>query len=78
MANTFLSDYHNSVPNILLSINDSEELKQSNDICGHVGASGYYEGATFRFLYKHWDKLNDILEVEKLHPEIFFWVNEIK
>jgi len=78
MPNTFLSDYHNSVPNILLSINDSEELKQSNDICGHVGASGYYEGATFRFLYKHWHKLNDILEVEKLHPEIFFWVNEIK
>lgn len=86
MSNTFLSDFHtcNCPPpaghdprcpnNVELAL--PFELAESNSIAGHIGAAGAYEGALFKFLRKHWDKFNDILEVEKEWPKIFFWVNE--
>ncbi len=71
MGNTFLSDYHNRVPDEPLAISD--EMKESNQIAGHIGASGYYEGETFRFLWKFNEQFKDIIEVEQMHKEIFFW-----
>lgn len=83
MPKTFLSDYHtcrcvrstghiqNCPNNIPLSI--PEDLKESNDSCGHIGAAGWYEGPTFKLFRKHWDKFNDILEIEKLYTNIFNW-----
>jgi hypothetical protein len=73
MPNTFLSDYHNKIQDMELDI--PFEYKESNDVCGHIGAAGYYETAMFKFLCKHWDKFTDILEIEKQYPNIFYWVN---
>jgi len=70
-GNTFLPNYFNYIPDIKLNLDD--ELKESNSVCGHIGAAGYYEGAMFKFLHAHWDKFNDILDAEKEFPKIFYW-----
>lgn len=72
MANTFLNDYNNSVPTYL----DLDIPDETNDTCGHIGASGYYESAMFKFLRKYWNDYEDLLSLEKQHPNIFYWVNE--
>lgn len=74
MANTFLSDYHNHIQDMELDI--PYEMKESNTVCGHIGSAGYYETAMFKFLRKHWEKFNDLLEIEKQWPNVFYWVNE--
>lgn len=86
MPRTFLTDEHRcdcqptaghkqGCPNDI-TISIPEELKESNSICGHIGASGYYEPPTFRFLRKHWHKFEDLFEMEKQYPKIFLWVNQ--
>ena len=40
--------------------NISEELKESNLICGHIGAAGNYQIPTYNFLRKHKDKFVDL------------------
>lgn len=75
MPNTYLSDYHNSIPNIELN-NVNQSYAESNNICGHIGSAGWYEPSLFKFLKKHWDKFEDLIEIEKEHPQIFYWVNE--
>ncbi|MDJ0503775.1 MAG: hypothetical protein PX635_00805 [Nostocales cyanobacterium LE14-WE12] len=72
MANTFLNDWHNEVPTYL-DLNIPEE---TNTICGHIGASGWYETALFKFLRKYWNDYEDLLSLEKKYPNIFYWVNE--
>lgn len=83
---SFLSDWHHcdcpppsghasDCPNNF-PIDLPEELKESNSMCGHIGAAGHYEPPTFKFLRRHWDKFTDILEAERLHPEIFYWTKE--
>lgn len=74
MANTFLSDYHNHIQPMELDI--PFELSESNDVCGHIGAAGFYPQVMFRFLRKHKDKFEDILEVEKQYPNIFYWTQD--
>jgi hypothetical protein len=74
MPNTWLSDYRNTVPDVTVPI--ANDLRESNDVCGHIGAAGWYESAMFKFLRKHWNKFNDILEIEKDYKDIFYWVNE--
>jgi hypothetical protein len=75
MGNTFLSEWHNSVPNLELP-NVPVAMKESNEICGHIGAAGWYETATMKFLHKYWDRFADILEAEKEFNNIFYWTNE--
>lgn len=86
MGNSFLSDYHtctcpppsghrSDCPNNY-PINLIEDLKESNSVAGHIGASGYYETAMFKFLRKYTSSFNDLLEIEKDNPEIFYWVNQ--
>lgn len=72
MANTFLNDYNNSVPTYL----DLDIPDETNIVCGHIGASGWYETAMFKFLRKFWNDYEDLLSLEKQHPNIFYWVNE--
>ena len=74
MPNTFLSDYHNEVPNMDLDI--SFEMKESNDTCGHIGAAGYYTTAMHKFLYKHRDRFEDIRNAEKEYSDIFYWLKD--
>lgn len=70
-GDTFLSDWHNKIPDVYLGLD--EALKESNHICGHVGASGHYEGELFRFLRPYWDQFQDLIKIEKSYPQIFYW-----
>lgn len=86
LPNTFLSDYKTCLcdsvvgheprcpNNIELDI--PYELSESNNVCGHIGAAGFYHSVLFKFLRKHKDKFTDILEIEKQYPIIFHWVND--
>lgn len=83
MPNTFLSDFHTCTcpppaghnkdcPNNI-SISLPEELKESNNVCGHIGASGWYETALWRFLKKYQSEFQDLSKIEKEFPNIFYW-----
>lgn len=74
MPNSFLSDCHSSIQDMELDL--PYELKESNAVCGHIGASGYYETAMFKFLRNHWDKFTDLIEIEKEYPAVFYWTNK--
>ena len=86
MPNTFLSDYktctcpptsgHEShcLNNIDLPLH--AELRESNSVCGHIGAAGYYSGAMFKFLYKYRDQFQDLLELESAYPKVFYWAQD--
>lgn len=86
MPNTFLSDYrtctcpppagHTSHCINNVEVNLPYELAESNSVCGHIGAAGYYETAMFKFLRKYWDQFSDLIEVEKQYPNVFYWVND--
>jgi hypothetical protein len=75
MPQTYLSDFHTEIQNIEVP-NVPKELNASNDICGHIGAAGWYETALFKFLRQHWERFDDLLEIEKPLSNIFYWVNE--
>lgn len=68
---TWLSDWHNTIEDIPLSI--SEELKETNVICGHIGAAGWYEPPMMKLIYKYKHKFEDFLMLEKMYPQIFYW-----
>lgn len=72
MANTFLSDYHNKIQDLELDI--PFEYKESNEVCGHIGSAGYYNGQASRFINKHSDKFKDLIEIEKDYSDLFSWV----
>jgi hypothetical protein len=75
MANTFLNDFQNTVPEYI-ELGLPAELDESRDTCGHIGASGAYMTATERFLRKHADKYEDLFKLESLYPDIFYWVKD--
>ena len=72
MPNTFLDGYSDHVPDM----GYLEAMSGSNDVCGHIGAAGWYEAPMFKFLQQFKHKFTDILEVERQHPDIFYWVND--
>lgn len=74
MANTFLSDCHNFIQPMELDV--PFILNESNSVCGHIGAAGWYETAMFKFLRKYWGDFSDLLEIESKYKDIFYWVNE--
>ena len=74
MPNTWLPEYRNTVPDIKVPI--SEEMRESNDVCGHIGAAGYYSAAMDKFLTKYRNQFNDLREIESQYPDIFYWVRE--
>ena len=84
MRNTFIDGYltcscvsvqghkEDCPRNIKLNLPDA--YKETNLICGHIGAAGNYEVPTYNFLGKHYDKFEGIRKAEDLHrPEIFNW-----
>lgn len=84
-ANTFLSDYHTCTcpPTVgheshclnNIDVDIPFRLKESNSVCGHIGASGYYETALFKFLREYWSEFTDLIAIEKDYSNIFYWVN---
>jgi len=75
MPNTFLSDWHNSLQDKDIGLNEYKDLTPPN-ICGHVGSAGYYNDVLYRELRKFNHKFEDIKEAEKMYPEIFSWLIE--
>lgn len=85
MGQTHLNDYHNCLCSPVVGHSDDCQLnikldidpalKASNEVCGHIGAAGYYEGAMFKFLREYWHQFDDLLEIEKSYPKIFYWIN---
>lgn len=74
MPNTFLSSWFSSVPDVAVPIGD--DLRESDDCCGHIGAAGWYETATMRFLRKHAADFGDLRKIENSYPNIFYWARE--
>jgi hypothetical protein len=85
MGNTFLDGFktcscysiqgHKEDCPLNIKLDLSEDLKDSNAICGHIGASGYYPTETMRFLNRYKDRFTDIQNAEDLHKDIFYWRN---
>lgn len=80
---TFLSDWHtcgchppqghaeNCPNNVKIDLPD--DLKETNEMCGHIGASGGYMPKVEKFIHKHADKFKDFIHIEKEYPNIFYW-----
>lgn len=45
----------------------------TNSIAGHIGAAGFYEPPMMKVLEKYKNKFTDLLEVQKQHPQLFYW-----
>lgn len=86
MPNTFLSDFNTCTcapvaghsdhcPNNI-EIDLPAAMKESNSTCGHIGAAGSYSTAITNFLAKFRDRFEDIREVEKDYPDIFYWIKD--
>jgi len=67
MPNTFLSDYHNEVPNIELHVPN----EGFNDVAGHIGAAGCYLGPLQKLGSKYPDL--EMQEIEQKYPKIAYW-----
>lgn len=62
---------HYSIPDYPISVDPL--FKVTNDCAGHIGAAGYYETPTVKFL-RHTDPYRDeYAEIEKQFPKLFFW-----
>jgi len=72
-GDTFLSDFHNHIPDIDIGLDES--LKETDLLCGHIGAAGYYSPTMERFLSTKKELFKDIQEVEKKYPRIFYWTD---
>lgn len=80
---TFLSDWHTcpchppqghaqDCPNNV-HVNLPEYLKETNEMCGHIGASGGYMPKVERFIHTHKDKFEDLIRIESEYKNIFYW-----
>lgn len=89
MPNTYLSDWHtcdceptvghdNRCPNdIEIYRQAPASLKETNALCGHIGASGYYTTEMNRFVHKYWEHFEDLVNIEKKHGDIFYWTQDV-
>lgn len=63
---------HYSIPNIEVP-GVVPEMSITNDCAGHIGAAGFYETPTVKFL-RHADPYrDDYFEIEKQFPKLFYW-----
>lgn len=74
MPNTFLSDCHNFIHDLELDI--PHELKETNDLCGHIGAAGYYSAPMLKFVLKYKERFSYLWEIESQHKDLYYWTNE--
>ena len=56
-----------------IKIDIDEELKETNNISEHMGAAGWNQTQTMKLIYKHKNKFKELIEIEKLYPNIFTW-----
>lgn len=63
----------NEVPENLYG--HTEDMVESNEICGHIGAAGWYEPKMHVFLAKHRDKIQDLLAISRAY-DAFYWTKE--
>jgi len=86
-SNTFLNDYHtctcpppsghrSDCPNNT-EVDLPARLKESNSVCGHIGASGAYMSALSRFLYEYRYEFEDLIEIEKDFKNVFYWTENL-
>lgn len=74
MPDSFLSDCHNKIQDMDLPIPGI--LRESNHVCGHIGAAGFYETSMMKFLRQYWHEFEDLAEIEKEYSQIFYWNHE--
>jgi hypothetical protein len=49
-------------------------LKETDHLCGHIGAAGWYAAPMEKYLYDYKDMFHDLRNAEDLHrPDIFNW-----
>lgn len=63
---------HYSIPE-KIDVDVHEIFQCTNDCAGHIGASGYYEPPTLKFLNTVDPYNEEYEEIEKQFPTIFFW-----
>lgn len=62
---------HYEIPDYKIDVD--EKYKSSNACAGHIGAAGYYETPTVKFL-RHDDPYRDQYgEIERQFPKLFYW-----
>lgn len=62
---------HYSIPDYPISVDPA--FKITNSCAGHIGAAGYYETPTVKFLRHHDPYEHEYAEIERLFPKLFFW-----
>lgn len=62
---------HYSIPDIAIDVDPI--FKASNDCAGHIGASGFYEPPTLKFLKTLDPYRNEYTEIERRFPKLFYW-----
>lgn len=58
--------------NITLGI--PSEIKDTNEVSEHLGASGWNQQQTMNLIEKYKDKFEDIIEIERDYKHIFYWI----
>lgn len=74
-GDTFLNDWHNHIPDIPVD-GVSASMADSNNVAGHIGAAGAYTSPLFHFLQKYKHRFNDLIELEKNYPTLFYWTQD--
>lgn len=66
---------HYAIPDVEVE-NVDPIFKITNDCAGHIGAAGYYETPTVKFL-RHSDPYREeYKEIELRYPQLFFWAQQ--
>lgn len=87
IGKSFLSDYNTCLcppvqgheprckHNVELGLH--ADLKESNSVCGHIGAAGAYMPTLMNFLRKYKDRFEDLIAIERQYPrELFHWAHD--
>jgi hypothetical protein len=77
MRNTFIDGYltcscpqlgtHADDCHLNIEVNIPIELKETDHLCGHIGAAGFYKGSMRQFLYKYRDMNKDLRIAESMY-----------
>lgn len=80
MPQSFRGDCHHSIQDIPLNLPETGEIPYSDEVCKetntlgwHIGASGFQTDGTVAWLEKYGVNNEYWAEIEKQHPEIFYW-----
>lgn len=80
---TFLSDWHTcscapikghspDCPNNV-HVPLPDYLKETNEMCGHIGCAGPYMPKVEKFIHTYKEKFSDLIRIEKDFKDIFYW-----